>query len=500
MRIFIFGIGGTGARVLRSLTMLLAAGTKLPPQIEKIIPIIIDVDAHNSDTLRAIKSLEKYAQIRQEAFGDSNMSEGFFNVRLTTLGKEKVESRENLKIKESFQLNFQGIDESFFDYLNGRALDSEDKYLLELLFDNIQTANDPRKELHLKLSQGFKGNPNIGSIIFNDLVNTEEFKYFERSFRDNDRIFIISSIFGGTGSAGFPQLVRNLRHNTNSLLQGAKIGAVVVKPYFAVENNAQSAINSEIFDEKTKAALGYYAKELDGKINSIYYVGDKPGDPYENYEGGANQENHAHIVELLSAMAALEFCKEPDSSFRSQTTNYYEFGANGDTMRMDIGHFYSEVQHDYLQPLTEFSLAGLILQHHFPKNTKQQFYQQLGLSDRNPFFGQLQKFFSEDYFKWIKELEKNPGRKFAPFVLENQDPNYLFDDMVAHAQVRASRWLRGRVPEINSDYLNKLLAERVDGSTKAGISHQAQKLLVILHATAHQMFDQKISPIYTSQS
>ncbi|WP_222597207.1 hypothetical protein [Chitinophaga pinensis] len=55
--IFVFGVGGTGARVLRSLTMLLASGVKLN-NTNKIIPIIIDVDAKNADTSRTLKALE----------------------------------------------------------------------------------------------------------------------------------------------------------------------------------------------------------------------------------------------------------------------------------------------------------------------------------------------------------------------------------------------------------------------------------------------------------
>ena len=50
-RLFLFAIGGTGARVLRSLIMLLAANVKLPNGI-KIIPIIIDLDKTNEDTQR----------------------------------------------------------------------------------------------------------------------------------------------------------------------------------------------------------------------------------------------------------------------------------------------------------------------------------------------------------------------------------------------------------------------------------------------------------------
>jgi len=41
-KLYIFGIGGTGARVLKSLTMLLASGVECG--VDTIVPIIIDRD------------------------------------------------------------------------------------------------------------------------------------------------------------------------------------------------------------------------------------------------------------------------------------------------------------------------------------------------------------------------------------------------------------------------------------------------------------------------
>ena len=59
---FIFAIGGTGSRVLRSLTMLMASGVK--GMTEDICPIIIDYDLHNGDKDRAITCMKKYSEIQ----------------------------------------------------------------------------------------------------------------------------------------------------------------------------------------------------------------------------------------------------------------------------------------------------------------------------------------------------------------------------------------------------------------------------------------------------
>ena len=46
-KLYIFGIGGTGARVLRSFTMMMSAGVNIGA--DEIVPIIIDPDASNAD-------------------------------------------------------------------------------------------------------------------------------------------------------------------------------------------------------------------------------------------------------------------------------------------------------------------------------------------------------------------------------------------------------------------------------------------------------------------
>lgn len=51
-KIYVFGIGGTGARVLRSLTMMLASGVQLGQ--DEIVPIFIDPDESNADLSRTV--------------------------------------------------------------------------------------------------------------------------------------------------------------------------------------------------------------------------------------------------------------------------------------------------------------------------------------------------------------------------------------------------------------------------------------------------------------
>jgi hypothetical protein len=67
-RLFVFAIGGTGSRVLKSLTMLLASGVKPNSEREfEIVPIIIDPHKSNEDLKRTERLLGNYQTISNEA-------------------------------------------------------------------------------------------------------------------------------------------------------------------------------------------------------------------------------------------------------------------------------------------------------------------------------------------------------------------------------------------------------------------------------------------------
>ena len=76
-KIYVFGIGGTGARVIRSLTMLLASGVKLGENIDTVIPVIIDQDRSNGDLTRTIALLKTYKSLHDQLKFGRNPSRNF---------------------------------------------------------------------------------------------------------------------------------------------------------------------------------------------------------------------------------------------------------------------------------------------------------------------------------------------------------------------------------------------------------------------------------------
>ena len=147
-------------------------------------------------------------------------------------------------------------------------LSKENKALTKMLFSE--------KNLQSSMDVGFRGNPNIGSVVLNQIVDSEDFVNFANSFQSGDKIFIISSIFGGTGASGFPLLLKTLRIGKSfpnfSIINQANIGALTVLPYFKLNPDNKSEIDSSTFISKTKSALAYYEDDIvkNGSINSLY--------------------------------------------------------------------------------------------------------------------------------------------------------------------------------------------------------------------------------------
>lgn len=449
-RVFVFAIGGTGARVLRSLSMLLAAGIKGMNDWE-LIPIIIDYDVVNGDKSIANTCLEKYCQIHAQGVLNQD-NDSFFMTKVSRLKDVATPGGNNGSeiMSNDFDMYFGPVntnctfsDEIQYDLLTHKM--DLTHSLLEALYDDSEgidsNGNENKStELNLNLKRGFLGNPNIGSVVFDKLKDTKEFKHFSNVFNpEMDKVFIISSIFGGTGSSGFPQIVNSIRNSSMPSLQNAIIGAVIVLPYFKIQK-AGGAIDSDNFNSKTKAALSFYETSgLNQRLNSIYYIGDTNTSQLSDHDGGDDQKNQAHIVELLSALSIVDFCTK-DRQFK----NAYEYGITFDADTLSLANFdETESIHPHFDYLTRFSYMtkyyrDILQGERGHIGTQEAFY--TGLHLRSNIQNKQQNFknldeFIDLYEQWIKELGNN-AHKFVPYRLGSE---YKFTRMLTHKPLREHR-------------------------------------------------------------
>lgn len=312
-KLFVFAIGGTGERVMRSLTMVLASGAPAFDGYD-VYPIIIDYDADNADKLRTVGLLQKYAAVHDAAFtrhgqtsNATGISDQFFAARLRNVhGLENYvfpfkPATPNEKFRKYIGYdNLAGENQTDDNQMDsqqpGGTLGTAE--LLESLYDKSDRADT---ELNLDMTVGFKGNPNIGSVVFHSIGDTPEFRSFRNLFKPaaGDKVAIIGSLFGGTGASGIPEIVKAI----DALQTGAKIATILVLPYFHPMEKPGGAIQGGRFNSKTKAALSFYQDSgIYEKIDKVYYVGDFYPTTIPYSEGGVDQKNRANIVELIAAL------------------------------------------------------------------------------------------------------------------------------------------------------------------------------------------------------
>lgn len=441
---YIFAIGGTGARVMRSLTMLMASGIPGFDHNTEICPIIIDYDLDNGDKSRAVTAMNKYIKVRDLIVAGNADNDGFFSSKIV-----------RLPYVQDFQWQF-GIGDNtktFADHIGYDQLDNttpSTKKLIESFYDSSKDSE--YTELNLNMKMGFQGNPNIGSVVFDHLSEDSEFNSFKDAFDPkSDRVVIIGSLFGGTGASGIPALITAM-HNPDAAqnLKKANIAVVMVLPYFGVGSDKENfSVKSSIFNTKTKAALNYY--ELSGQnklINSIYYVGDKVLSIVEPHLGDKDQKNAAHPVEMICAMAVSHFVTQhtiQDLEFNNPAVQHskYKFVAGTDiTDGISFADIVGEdrVRNEFvaktMHNMIDFSLMMKYFNDELINNDtnrrfgRVQWYQELGMqnfdrkdlpsdSNSNPlqdFCAALYSFYcfskSEDipnddgYVQWLQEMHR----------------------------------------------------------------------------------------------
>lgn len=411
-KVFVFAIGGTGSRVLRSIIMLMASGLKL--NASQVVPIIIDPDAGNKDLSRTIEALETYKAIQETASKDGNTT-GFFPTPIENIFSKQL----------PFRMSLKGVEgRKFREYIGFDSLDQNNKDLGKLLFSDYH--------LNLDMEVGFKGNPNLGSIVLNQFQGNADFKKFSLNFSPDDRIFIISSIHGGTGAAGFPLLVKNILHAqavtpNHELIKNAIIGAITVLPYFMLQ---AGEIKSQDFISKTKAALEYYRENLNNQLNSLYYIGfNNHTKSYENNPGGNQQKNPAHFVELASAMALFDFLAQPDTALQTKGARFMEFGTASDIdQKITFDDLDPTIKAQLRNPLSQFFLLSKYLDIQARESIGKQPWGIRGTEKTRigndfvdgDFFKNLERF-SNEFKVWVKELANN-SPAFSPFNIEvNKD-------------------------------------------------------------------------------
>lgn len=309
MKYFAFFIGGTGARVLRSFLHISAAGMiRLEDSVRMML---LDADMDN---------------------GACNDAMALYGMYKTNYERVHIPEIKNILGPNGFQAFSGNLDlPNIVTPMNPKTATLD-----------LATAGGggskalkwfyTEEERGQNLSNGFYAHPNIGCIYFQDLGN--QLDYYTRQIRasiskgEDVRVVIVGSMFGGTGAAGIPSVLKLIQracmennHMSEGMIkQRLHLGSVLVTPYFKVadpgDGDSNLHINSDTFFNNTQSALNYYGFRYAEDFEKIYLVGQNGlqlvNPSYE--DGGAKQENKPHVVELIAALGIKDFLQETEST------------------------------------------------------------------------------------------------------------------------------------------------------------------------------------------
>lgn len=342
---YIFAVGGTGARVMRALTMVLASGGGDIDSSFEFVPMIYDYDLKNGDKKRTVELMNKYKAIHDSAYNNTALtadrSKGaFFSGKLSMIREQSGRGANGTsrditensgfdvdmsKLVQKLDAGGKKVYQSLIDYISFDQLGTNTgtqatKDLVESIYSS--------DELNMTLEKGFKGSPNIGCAVIDKIETLAEFRHFQVVYNPGDKIVIVGSVFGGTGATCIPSILRMLRSDGRT--QNAQIAIIAALPYFKVDNSDTSKIDEKTYTAKTKAAIAAYQDMVYPKVNAIYYLGDNHAqNSFANHEGDDAQRNDAALCELEGAMDILHFAKLKNDFFQNRHQCVaFEFGYN----------------------------------------------------------------------------------------------------------------------------------------------------------------------------
>lgn len=333
--IFIVGIGGTGMKCLESFVHLCAMGMFDNTEVHILA---LDTDIQNGNFAQLQKIIKEYSIVKGSNRTTTNNS--FFTAKIELY---------------SFSPDYSTQATTTFQNITGLTLN------LDATTADLANAFFTKDVQQFNLLHGYRAQTHIGSMLmYHALVEAgkdTQSKIYQFVSKLNDtinsepRVFVMGSVFGGTGASSIPILPLALneicRSKFDTTLDQAKFGAILLTNYFTFKgaSDQKKAAEKVIADASnfainSQAALMFYEKDTTVKktYKKFYTLGIEAEKPRlsvsktetEPITGGANQRNDAHYLELIAAGAAYDFFKSnPDTLNLSESEYLYrEVDAN----------------------------------------------------------------------------------------------------------------------------------------------------------------------------
>lgn len=367
MNTHILFLGGTGARTYRALVHCLATGMyqEYMPHDLEIHSYLIDPDVANGDGTRARQIAKYYQDISQITKTDfrSQSNCPLFRIPLR---------QTNIPVPFAISNIFADLDND-----------------VQLLFSAL-----------------------VGDV--NNYIKNEMGTYLAMSAADltplikeldpyRDLVIIVGGTFGTTGYAGMAELACRIRQ----IHSKCRVAIIPVGPYFKLNTPEYGSVSSETFFTRHSLLKYFYNVTLKRELSQITVydvcLSDREVDALRYAEGGAEQKNPSHFVELCAASAIFDFIKMSWAEGGKM-----EFDMRAIKAGCDIG---LDVFPNEMCKQIDRLLCFSIWCRHFTQRT-----------DSAP--KEIQQF-ADDFCVWLEEMKKNTI-SFDPIDFSNKEISQSF--------------------------------------------------------------------------
>lgn len=267
---YIIPIGGTGARVMRGIVYLSMAGCF---NGESFKVMCVDSDETNGDVGRLEQLINLYQSLRKKLENEKLDNKNHNNYVFPEIISADVDKSAGKRLVWSpLSGEETNSNMSMSEMVHESTMSDKIRDVYDFLYS--------KAERNKRLVGGFYGHTSIGSYFMaQQIVNggryTEVWESFFNNVNDKqDKIFIIGSVFGGTGASGVPTIARIL--NEMEETKNVPIGAIFLQPYFrpVTKNDVGEGLEIDwnTFTTKTKTALSYYSEQNYNAIfNEMYF-------------------------------------------------------------------------------------------------------------------------------------------------------------------------------------------------------------------------------------
>jgi hypothetical protein len=314
----LISIGGTGAKVIEAISHLAAMGLFS----NEIKIILCDPDRSNGNLQKTQETLNNYSEIKKSLRYFKNSEIFSADLEIFTASGDTESTKSEQVWTPLLDPKLKKLDDIFV------GMSRESKRLYDLLFSE--------DEKRLPLNFGFRGHPALGATVLSKALLDEEDPFWNKFFEElaesslssgEFKVFIVGSIFGGTGASGFPTIATKI-HDKLKDKKGFILGGLLLLPYFKFDKPVNKEeidkffeeikdddpedpllfTDSNEFERVAKTAIEYYdIKEYSDKFKSFYLLGDNKKKKHQFSPGAGGQTNDANILEAFAGLAASDF-------------------------------------------------------------------------------------------------------------------------------------------------------------------------------------------------